>query len=411
MKNEKYRNRIIFFYPSYQLGGVQTLFVRIILSLVKRYRPVGYIDFSTGYLRTALVNVEQAEYIDIKSVILEDDDVIVTSFNFINIINLFIPHNTKVLFWFLHPSNLPAKLLGKKVGIDFSKDTTILKHYRGWNNFKITAENRAVYFMDRECYLQNGSPSLDYDYFLPLYIDKDLSKNRQYNHHSSTIRIAWIGRIDLSSKYFALCFLIRQFAMLKNSEKHKESELLIIGNGRGIYKIEKLIKKLGLEQHISLHNNIKYEDFHQYISTNIDIAFAHGTSCLESASVGIPTVVIDVSYKELPDSYKLSWLFEREKFDVGRVISGQESNKTGHNFEQILDQLVTDRLNISIKSKLAVTECYTEDSFSNQFDNAINNVIASNEAINKSNIFTYLIDFIVLHKFIFNFLYYKSINH
>ena len=104
MKN----SMVIFFYPSHNVGGVQTLFIRMIKRLHSSGAKVGYIDFYDGTLRKELERFANINFIDVRN--CDDigaEDVVVSSFNFLNLIQVFLPKNTRFLFWFLSPYNLP----------------------------------------------------------------------------------------------------------------------------------------------------------------------------------------------------------------------------------------------------------------------------------------------------------------
>ena len=45
-----------------------------------------------------------------------------------------------------------------------------------------------------------------------------------------------------------------------------------------------------------------------------------GTSALEGAKLGVPTVLLDLSYKNVPDTYEYSWLCQRDGSTLGKTL-------------------------------------------------------------------------------------------
>lgn len=90
--------------------------------------------------------------------------------------------------------------------------------------------------------------------------------------------------------------LIKTIALVK--EKKPTLSALIIGAGPEYKKLEELIKKLKLEQHIELRNFVAEADFHKYFSqskifVSCSVREGFGIAVLEALAFGIPALVID----------------------------------------------------------------------------------------------------------------------
>lgn len=125
-------HKIVFFFPSYTLGGVQTLFVRIIKRLVLQGYNVGYVDFFDGVIRKSLIDLEKAEFLDINKLNAETISekykiTVVTAFCFINVAPIYFSRESNFLLWFLSPFNLPLKNLSRKISVDLESISLIKK--------------------------------------------------------------------------------------------------------------------------------------------------------------------------------------------------------------------------------------------------------------------------------------------
>jgi hypothetical protein len=389
---------IVFFFPSHTLGGVQTLFIRLIRRLHEDGYKLGYVDFVNGIMRKDLAHLTDIAFIDVKSINtntidFELDCVVVTSFNFINLVTLFFTKNTPFLFWFLSPYNLPIKNLSKKLKVKIDNLKFFKKNYLGLSNYKSALEAESVYFMDSFCFEYNGEPYTEYDPYLPLYLN--FPKNTKlYNVTSTTLNIAWVGRIDLSLKYHCVVYLIQKFENLKNNPDFEDVTLTIVGDGAGGEKIRSLCQCSPFNTSIKVIKSIPYENLNSYLLDNIDIVFAHGTTCLESASLAIPTVCLDPYIYKYREDYKFKWLFSSEKYHIGKYEFGEEYSKEGMHLSEILEQVKRQRKQVSDLSLEVVREQYEQDIVLNKFLLAVDRTQVNKNQL-KINFLTILLDSLV----------------
>ena len=89
-------------------------------------------------------------------------------------------------------------------------------------------------------------------------------------------------------------------------------------------------RKKSLDLHIKKLKNISIElidyispgEIENFLLLNeIDILMAMGTSALEGARLGIPTILLDIAYNEVRDGYNYQWINERDGFTLGDVIN------------------------------------------------------------------------------------------
>jgi hypothetical protein len=89
---------------------------------------------------------------------------------------------------------------------------------------------------------------------------------------------------------------------------------------------------------VEFYKHMSNAELRDFLVTHSDIHFAMGTSCLEGASLGIPSILMDLSDKELPDQYLYKWLYEAENFSLGSIIRRDQQKFTGKAINTILEE-------------------------------------------------------------------------
>jgi hypothetical protein len=79
------------------------------------------------------------------------------------------------------------------------------------------------------------------------------------------------------------------------------------------------------------------EALDEYFVTNVDLLAAMGTSALEGARLGVPTILLDVSYGAVPASYRFRWLHESDRFTLGRLIDHRMLEPGNDSLAQIIE--------------------------------------------------------------------------
>lgn len=320
---------IVFFYPDQKLGGGPFYLMRLASTLAanKQYE-VFYIDYPDGYSHFTNIdkkNITFIDFVDFSGKILFDKPCILFA-PIYYLHNLPKVHpNSKVLFFNWHNECLPVL----KANMQFSNIQ--LRKF-----MEMVCQNNAEVFCDESHYLVNNeiSKCKFKPNFVPVIMDKKkcilnnlVSKN--------SINIAILGRL-VKDKIYSINDLIESTNSLT---LNKIINIHIIGDGDA--------KKL-----ISSPNNtnvkIKYcgvlvgDKLNEYLTKNIDILFAMGTSVLEGAACGIPSVVVANDIKPYQLN-KFVWLFDIKNGSLG--WSPKQIYKCSYkqyNINDILSYLIID---------------------------------------------------------------------
>lgn len=320
------------------MGGVQMLFINLIQYLAEQNTYIVRLyDYKQGFIRThlQLKNITNYEFISLNT----SEKVIYNKGN-----ETFVMPNCGML---IYPQLLNVKT-----------NTTILVwdvYYPFWNSFnkikgipiplfrKSTLETlwrtKGVIFMDKEGKLifeQNKCVFTDPQMvFIPVSEIEYL-----YNHPTTTtIELGYIGR----AAYWKITPVIH---LLKELGKCvRNYKLTIITDDSSIFT-----KYLQAPENVTIEfkENL-YEDNLKTLLKKIDIGIGMGTSALEFAKFGIPTILIDFSHKPFPSNYKFKWIFEKESGNLGIDLSYLPIEKLpfGNSWEIIIDSFKKNKLKIS----------------------------------------------------------------
>jgi hypothetical protein len=84
-----------------------------------------------------------------------------------------------------------------------------------------------------------------------------------------------------------------------------------------------------------------------------------GTSALDGAKLGLPTVVIDASYNIFPESYKYRWIYEADEYGLGKMIELEQGYEGGiHSMDMLLNSISLAWAEVSKKSQSYVKNNY-----------------------------------------------------
>jgi len=312
------RQSVTFVYPSKNIGGAQFLFCRLAKE-ISSYSTVDvqFIDYiPEGFCFRELSESPEIGVIDYQQglISLRDTVVIASAFHLPLLrmmlgSSVFDPkNNVSFLFWSIHPDNVTMALQGglRRFVPNLSGRKEI---------FRKVALNGHLIFMDGanldafESAVGHISPQqlMPVPVSLPVY--KPI-KRPQYGKFC----ICWVGRLG-SDKVHSVEKIIRD---ISKSRYKAVIVFKVVGGGSGLHHLEQLAAQLDVNLEVSGY--IQGNDLHNMLRRDVDLGLSMGTSCLEIASLGIPSALIDYSHAEIPDSYKYDWIFNTKSFDLGRDV-------------------------------------------------------------------------------------------
>lgn len=351
-KEENKIKSLTFFYAAPKVGGIQLLFIRLANYLSDLNYKVYYIDYTDGFSRDKLnKKVNIINYFGNNVLTINHDTFLITPLsNLISILTgkIILSKKVKLFFWCVHPYelldffpliitfkkifNLGSQKIKKYLDLLFKKDIIILK-----NLTEFLYNYNSFVFMDNETFTKSKELlelNIDNPNYLPIPLEKSL-KIPNYNLiNNDEINIAWLGRL-VDFKIFPLINLIEN-SNISVQKFNKKINLHIIGSGNK----EHLIKNINISDKLNIiyKGTMVGNELEEYLLNKVDILFAMGTSCLEGARLGIPSVCYDYSYNYIHLDYKFNWLYQFMDFVLGREINTLKAQNI-NTFDEILNEI------------------------------------------------------------------------
>jgi hypothetical protein len=367
-KSIKLEIRICFYFPYHDVSGVPMMFARIAneIAVFNKSIQIYIIDYADGVMARNVVyrdNLNLLTFIDGITISPPEDCILVmqTILPYSIRPELKILSKTKIVFWTLHPDNLvpnilPLSFLNEIIHNNFYIYKLILKgtSIKLLDKLKLFVElcldNEAIWFMDKTN-LDNTNKRLFLNIqsveYLPvpalrsdqIKLSKDVKKN--------CIHFCWIGRL-CDFKIYILLYTIKKLSLLA-IKLNIEIEYTIIGDGEYKWMLNDLnVNNSNFK--LNIIGSLTPSEVDLYLIKNVDVVTAMGTSALEGAKFGIPTILLDFNYSKIRNDYKFRWLFTTLDYDLGHEIKNTDYEINNTTLENIIFQLIYNYDKISIQT-------------------------------------------------------------
>jgi hypothetical protein len=154
------------------------------------------------------------------------------------------------------------------------------------------------------------------DLIHPIAIRAPVDRSDAMRLPSNPRRFAWLGRIDHDFKVLPLLRIVRDVSA--HCQSHDEgASFLVIGSGNAD---ELLRREIRLHPHIRFNwlPRVANDELEDVLLRETDVLFAMGTSALEGARVGIPTVLIQpFTQGEQEPSHPYRWIGTTDGHSLG----------------------------------------------------------------------------------------------
>jgi hypothetical protein len=363
IKEQNKKIKVYFCFPFRGIGGCSLLFLRLAEELQTGGLCDTYlVDYSDGYMslfrKQNLCNF--LEYKDDGKALIPDDAIAVfqSTAPWSIYPGLSFCENTKILYWNCHPFNLIPTFPGLRMQMlrNYFIASLILKSALLYYALRMRKflmfihERGAIVFMDKpnlvttEKYL--GVKIIN-PIFLPIpALDpsavQPILKDRKIN----VINIVWLGRI-VDFKYFILKHALIELNRIQHLVK-VPIVVTIVGTGDYIGKLNKLTSELkniqfNYVEHIS-------PDFLDDFLLSQNILLGMGTSALEGAKLGVPTILLDPSYKDVSQNYHFKWIYNSIGYSLGSFDTDTHYRSRNDSLFLLLNEVMTDYNNVSCKT-------------------------------------------------------------
>lgn len=138
-----------------------------------------------------------------------------------------------------------------------------------------------------------------------------IKRNDFFEWNSRSVQLSYIGRGDVYWKINPLKKVLSDLSVMNRSFIFN-----IFTSESDLYD-EVLLPVLPKNVSIQYHLGYYGQRLRDKLVEVSDLNFSMGTSALESAVVGIPTILIDATDAELPKEYVYRWLYLTEEYSLG----------------------------------------------------------------------------------------------
>jgi hypothetical protein len=360
--------KICFYFPYHEVSGVPVLFFRMAneLAVLNKLIQIFVIDYADGAMARNLITNSK-----IKLLSFEDGVSISPPEDAVLVMQSILPYsmrpeltilpNTKLIFWNLHPDCLVPSLIpfpylrslqNKKIELYSLLAKTLYRSLiRNLSEFTEQAiAKKALWFMDqpnldKTCkYLFKSISDVD---FVPVpALGSKLIKSKVLPE-KDILNFTWVGRL-CDFKSHILMYTIKKLSSLAFGQKKKIRFSII---GEGPFKRE--INNLNVYHEwfsIEMLGSLKPDVLDNYLLEHTDVLTGMGTSALEGAKLGIPTILLDISYYPVKGDYKFRWLHESKNFDLAHDITQFDLKEGNLSLNNMLNDLHSNYQVLSTKA-------------------------------------------------------------
>ena len=360
--------KLCFYFPYHEVSGVPVLFFRMAneLAILNKLIHIYVIDYTDGAIARNLIinsNITLLPFTDGIPISPPVDAILVMQSILPYSIRpeLKILPDTKLVFWNLHPdclvpSLIPLPYLRSLQNKNFKLYSllartlypALIRNLREFTEQAIA--KKALWFMDQS----NLDKTLKYLFthisdvdFVPVpALGSKLIKANAFPG-KEVLNFTWVGRLcDFKSQI--LMYTIKKLSSLA-CEKKIKLHYSIIGDG----PFRKEISALVLNNDwftLEMLGSLKPDALDNYLLENTDVLTGMGTSALEGAKLGIPTILLDISYYPVKGDYKFRWLHESKNFDLAHDITENDLEEGNLILKQMIDDLFNNYQALSAKA-------------------------------------------------------------
>ena len=355
---------IAFFFPYYEVSGVPVLFLNIAKYLGDKDPEikVKIIDYENGYMSSSLEGNDKIEKIifETSKLLFIDVDIVIMQsiLPFAMRPEIQFSNSTKLMFWNLYPDNLTPNLypfvIVRKyypniyrsiLSIFWKRKLKLMRDF-----VRKAIQLNSLSFMDSSNLNTTNfflSADINNVSFLPIACSNGVKREEVLNKDFTELNFSWLGRI-CDFKINILNYLILKLSEAAKKLKVKVN-LHVIGDGPLMHKLN---SKNYLHKffNVILLGTLDKSKMNLYLNSKIDINASMGTSVLESAKFGIPSIVLDISNKPINFKYKFRWLHDTKDYDLAHLIKKSDDMSKSYEITDIISEFIVNSKILSEKS-------------------------------------------------------------
>lgn len=348
------KKTLCFVFPYREISGVPVLFYNLANEFAFFFKDkydVSVLDYSDGVMAGYINKDVALKVFETGKPCILDDDYIVMQAILPSAMRpeYQISDNSKILYWVLHPLNFlpvvfPFNFFHRFIESNVNNYSKIIRkyykrEYNSLNEFIRRIDEGHSLVFNSETYYTETSMFLDYQIndlmILPVAVsDPEVTNKKKKN---GVLNCGWVGRL-CDFKIHVLNYTLGKVAAYALKQK-KQTVFHIIGAG----ELEHLLESFDNQYFKQIKvGALKKTELDTYLAENVDLAFSMGVSAIESEKLGIPTVLLDVSYEPVPEGYKFKWFHQISNYDVGHIMLDSDFALGNDTLEKIINEFSVD---------------------------------------------------------------------
>lgn len=381
-QTERAKPKFVFFFPYVPPSGVSSLFVRIgqAISTGAGARLVDFADGAMARLSRETGALPLTEYRRDGTVEIAADETLVLQAEIPSKLRrqLKIHPAAKMIEWQLHPYNLLPPLIPIKGQSEFCLKRPALFRallgVTGGRDLRTTREfiqlattERSLFFHDQPALdatekflgLEVTNPIL-----LPVPVSVPDQPVRRQRIATDALRVAWVGRL-YDFKIHILVHTLRRFRTLA-AASGKKFVFYVVGGGPQAAALAELAQETaGLK--VTLHGDMSAASLRRLLIEEADVVASMGTAALEGAALGLPVMLLDIAYGEVPAGYQYRWLHQAKGFELGHTITATDCSDQQDSFPRMVAELETNYGEAAARDFAYVREHHSLSSVADRF--------------------------------------------
>lgn len=304
-KFKKNSRIIVFYFPFQTVSGGPIFLSNLAISLSKQTDfVVVYIDYSDGMASQLICNenVIHIKYNDeiIFKVFPDEPILLITPIYWGHRVPI-LHKESKILFVNWHNLCIPSL-----------KSNLQCDDYQLSKFLQMVSQNNAEFYCDKAHWEAQEEYGVHFkEIFVPITIPDRLFDAKKQLINCSEMNIAVIGRL-VPDKIYAITDLLHNIST--DVDCSKKINIYIIGDG----ECRNMLSEWPIPSNINLIfcGTLSIDEIGRTLSKNVDVLFAMGTSVLEGASIGLPSVVIPNDIEPFACN-RYAYLYECSGFLLG----------------------------------------------------------------------------------------------
>jgi hypothetical protein len=316
-------------------SGTAVVILNLIKGLVQKKQKVLFFAHLNGVLHgnlkdldtNFLMVINNDKYsIHSNKHLVSSRDIIITT-HYYSIFGIFKKNNPKIIFYCVNINSLSrANFYFNKLKLN-NLTKKLVKH---------SVDGNGLLFIDKYAWEENErilETSIANPAFLPIPVEVPRCNLwKQKENPCNELSFSYVGRAA-NWKIYPIRKVLKDISVLFPDNNQKISFHIVTDNAEVFMKQIADIDERSVR--IFFRENLSQKELSDFLLENSCLHFAMGTSALDGAKLGIPTVLLDFSFDEFPDNYLYNFLYSTEGNSVGTWIK----NKTvlqGYTIRELL---------------------------------------------------------------------------